>query len=49
LAHITELWEIERTTIILFRVGPPAAVEAGEFGLENVALQKGQERSLIWI
>jgi hypothetical protein len=22
--------------IILFRVGPPAAVEAGEFGVENM-------------
>jgi hypothetical protein len=30
------VWEIERTIIILFRVGPPAAVEAGEFGLENM-------------
>jgi hypothetical protein len=36
LAHITKLWEIERTIIILFRVGPPTAVEAGEFGLENM-------------
>jgi len=36
LAHITELWEIERTIIILFRVGPPAAAEAGEFGVENL-------------
>jgi hypothetical protein len=54
LAHITELWEIERTIIILFRVGPQAAVEAGEIGLENMhriilLLPKGQERSLIWI